>query len=289
MSSGLFRQLIFRSAHSVRHFQSRAVEASVHFANSLLVTIRNVIPPCIVTDFQQRLASPMVSELLFDHLPDLTYFVKNQIGQYIAVNQTLAERCGASTKEELIGRVATETFAKPFGHHFLAQDLALIRTGKSLINELEQHPYPRRGTGWCLTTKLPLRDSAGSVIGLVGMSRDLHLPKEDTSDFDSVARVVETIRGQLDEPLKISHLAESVGLSTWQLDQRMREVFGVTVSQFILQTRMDAAAKRLQQSSQSIVQIALSVGYGDQSAFTRQFRKTFGMTPRAYRNQADIS
>lgn len=255
------------------------------FANSHLATKPHVIPSPIVTDFYQRLASPVASELLFDHLPDLTYFVKNQNGQYIAVNKTLAERCGASTKEELIGCVSTETFSKPFGHHFLAQDLALIRTGKPLINELEQHPYPHRGTGWCLTTKLPLRDRAGVVIGLVGMSRDLHLPKEDTSDFDSVARVIEIIRRDLDQPLKISHLAESAGLSTWQLDQRMRELFGVTVSQFILQTRMDAAARRLRQGNDSIVQVALAVGYGDQSAFTRQFGKTFGMTPSAYRNK----
>lgn len=217
----------------------------------------------------------------------MTYFVKNHVGQYIAVNQTLANRCGVSDKTELIGRIATETFVKPLGQHFLAQDLTLIRTGKALINELEQHPYPHRGTGWCLTTKLPLRDNQGTVIGLVGMSRDLHLPKEDTSDFNSVARVIDAIRHRLDEPLKVSELAESAGLSTWQLDQRIRELFGVTAAQFILQTRMDAAAKRLRQTKDSIIQIALSVSYGDQSAFTRQFRKTFGMTPSVYRNHQE--
>lgn len=241
----------------------------------------------LVTEFCNRLAYPFASELLFDHLPDLTYFVKNQTGQYIAVNQTLAIRCGVSAKEDLIGRVATETFAMPLGQHFLAQDLALIRTGKPLINELEQHPYPHRGNGWCLTTKLPLRDHAGALIGLVGMSRDLHLPQEDTSDFDSIARVIEIIRRQVDQPLKVAELAEAAGLSTWQLDQRMRELFGLTVSQFMLQTRMDAAAKRLRQTDETIIQIALSISYCDQSAFTRQFRKTFGMTPSAYRNSAD--
>jgi len=237
----------------------------------------------LITDFLQRLATPLVGELLFDEFDNLTYFVKDNLGRYISVNLTLVRRCGMKNKAELIGKTAAEVYPTPLGNHFLSQDLELVRTSRPLVNELEQHPYPRRQTGWCLTTKLPLMDLAGGTIGLVGMSRDVQAPDKDPAIYASVAEVIEHIKRNIEEPSKSCELAELVGLSTWQLDQRMRELFGVTTAQLILQTRMDAAAKHLQGTTMSIVDVALRVGYGDQSAFSRQFRKTFGLTPGEYR------
>ncbi|EMI45780.1 AraC family transcriptional regulator [Rhodopirellula sp. SWK7] len=233
--------------------------------------------------FLKRLANPLASEVLFDQLENLTYFVKDDRGRYISVNQTLVERCGETEKAALIGRTSAEVFPDPLGEFFIRQDLEVVRTNRPLINELEQHPYPTHKTGWCLTTKMPLCDVGGEPIGLVGMSRDVQSPDQDPADFASVADVVQQIKRNLNQPLKTTDLAKSAKLSAWQLDQRMRELFGVTTAQLVLQSRMDIAAKRLRGSQESIVSIALAIGYSDQSAFSRQFRKTFGMPPGDYR------
>ena len=230
-----------------------------------------------------RLAEPFTGEGLFDHLADAVYFIKNDAGQYVSANQTLVQRCGLSKKSEVVGRTAVELFPEPYGRSFLEQDMALIASGQPLINQLEVHLFSPAGPGWCLTTKLPLKDASGQTIGLVGISRDLKTLDRETSDVGSVAEVVQFIKTHLDAPLRVQELADKVQLSPWQLDQRLRSLFQLSTAQLILQLRMQAAALRLENSEDSIAKIALAVGYSDQSAFSRQFRITTGLTPGEFR------
>jgi AraC-like DNA-binding protein len=76
-----------------------------------------------------------------------------------------------------------------------------------------------------------------------------------------------------------------VNLSVYQLDQRIRGLFHLSAGQFITQTRIEKACNLLKCTNESIANIALDCGYSDQSAFTRQFKQTAGLTPKAYRKQ----
>ncbi|MCA9139966.1 MAG: AraC family transcriptional regulator [Planctomycetales bacterium] len=230
-----------------------------------------------------RIADPFVSEQLFDHLTDIVYFVKDELARYVVVNQTLVERAGATSKTEVVGKTSLELFGGMIGERFYAQDMAVLQTREPLINDLEKHAYSPRGEGWCLTTKLPLVDAVGNVVGLVGISRDIQSLGDESNDLTQLAGIVEYIKQHLADPLRTTELAEQTGMSAYQLDRRCREVYGVTTSQLILQLRMGAAACQLRQSNESILAIALSSGYSDQSAFTRQFRRTFGVSPGKYR------
>ncbi|WP_147870989.1 AraC family transcriptional regulator [Stieleria maiorica] len=233
----------------------------------------------------QLLADPFVSEAVFDHLTDIVYFVKDRLGRYVVVNETLVQRSGASRKSDLIGKTSEEVFQGKIGSGFLEQDLSVIQTQQPLIDELERHVYPSNVTGWCLTTKLPLKGADGSVVGVVGISRDLQSPGEDASDLNQLADTVDHIKSHLETPLRTAELAERVGMSSYQLDRRCREVYGISSSQLVLQLRMSAAAAKLRQTDDPIVSIALAAGYSDQSAFTRQFRRTFGVSPGKFRAQ----
>src|SRR5262245_17435817 len=101
------------------------------------------------------LAEPFTGEGLFDSLPDVVFFIKNRAGEYVVVNQTLAERCGLRDKHELIGRRADEVFPAPLGANYLAQDRRVVLSGEAILNQLELHFYPAGGRGWCVTNKLP--------------------------------------------------------------------------------------------------------------------------------------
>lgn len=240
-------------------------------------------PTSLQAELFAQLAEPFTGEELFDHLGDLVFFIKNQRGEYVVVNQTLVERCGRREKAELIGRRVDELFPAPLGFGYREQDESVFRDGTPILNQLEVHFYPNGGRGWCLTNKLPLRDRASRVVGLVGISKDLQAANHRSRDYSSVAKVVRHIQTNYGEPLRLNKLAELAGLSAYQFEQRIRAIFQLTSGQFIQKVRMENAMRRLRESSASIAQIALDCGYTDQSAFTRQFRLTTGMPPSAYR------
>src|SRR4051812_27620416 len=89
-------------------------------------------------------ANPMFSEALFDALPDVVFFVKDAQSRYVAVNQTLAQRCGHQLKEKLIGRTTVEVFGASYGDTWLAQDEAVLTSGIDIFDRLELHLYPDR-------------------------------------------------------------------------------------------------------------------------------------------------
>lgn len=234
-------------------------------------------------EFFAELAEPFTGEELFDSLTDLVYFIKNARGQYVVVNQALVERCGFRDKRELIGRTADEVYPPPLGRSYRAQDEAVVRIGEPILNHLELQTYPGGVTGWCVTSKVPLRNRGGKVIGLVGISKDLHATSEAGEDYSSLSAVVQHIHARYDQPLKLQDLAAMARLSTYQFEQRMRKIFAITAGQFIHKVRMDGAVRRLRESTDSVARIAQDCGYAEQSSFTRQFKQTVGLSPARYR------
>jgi len=231
-----------------------------------------------------QLAKPFTGEELFDHLPDIVFFIKNTQAQYLVVNNTLVQRCGAQRKSELIGRTAGEVLRPPLAQSFEDQDRKVIQTGQPLIGQLELHFYATRDVGWCLTSKLPMRNHDGDVVGLVGVSQDLRLPDLSTDEYQHVIAAINFAEENLHAPPSVARLAEIAEMSPYQLDRRMRRVFGLTTGQWLLKMRIDLAQRRLRTSDESISHIAMQAGYSDQSAFTRQFRRATGLSPRDYRN-----
>ncbi len=229
------------------------------------------------------LAEPFTGESLFDCFADMVFFIKNQQAQYVVVNQTLVERCGMKDKAAIIGRTSDEVFPDPLGSQYRSQDEQALATGKPILNQLELHLYPSQGTGWCLTNKVPLYDRNGEVVGVAGMSKDLCSPSEKDEEYSQIAATVTYIQANYHQSLKVDQLAERAGLSTYQFERRLRKIFQLTAGQFIQKTRMDAAVTKLRKTDASIAAIAVDCGYSDQSAFSRQFKQTVGLSPGQFR------
>jgi AraC-like DNA-binding protein len=242
-----------------------------------------VANPSIVANLFARLADPFTAENVFDCLVGVVYFVKNERAEYVVVNRTLAERCGTHDKRVLLGKTAVQAFPPPLGRSFWEQDMRLLATGEPVLNQLELHLYPTGVTGWCLTDKFPLRGMGDTIVGLVGVSHDLHPPDEKADEYSSVAEAVQYARTNLDRRLVTEELATIAGLSAYQFDHRVRRLFRLSTGQLLLKLRMDLAAEQLRDTDRPVVAIGLGCGYADQSAFTRQFRRTTGLTPGEYR------
>ncbi len=237
-------------------------------------------------EFFQALGTHLWAEELFDRVTDTVYFLKDSNGRYMSLNQTLVERCGCSSKHDLIGRTAEDVFPDPLGAQITAQDKDVLEASVAIREKLELHLYADGRQGWCLTWKEPLRDPAGQPVGLSGLSRDLRSHAGFHAGIDQLSAVLAHIEGNLDKPLRLPDLAAMAGLSAYQLDSRIRQLFGVTAGQYITRARIDHACTLLKQPGEAISTIALACGYNDQAAFSRQFRQSVGLSPAAYRKKA---
>jgi AraC-like DNA-binding protein len=223
------------------------------------------------------------AEALFDRIPDVVFFIKDCIGRYVVVNQTLVTRCGMRDKNELLGQTAREVFPAPLGNRFFEQDRRVLASGVPIVQNLELHLYPTRLEGWCLTDKMPLLGTEGRVTGIAGISRDLQSPGTEADHLTEVAEALEHIRSSYGSELRVERLAEIAGLSIYRLNRRLRAIFGITASKLITKRRIDVASEMLRAGTKPIAEVANACGYFDQSAFSRVFRRTVGLTPRQYR------
>ena len=85
--------------------------------------------------------------------------------------------------------------------------------------------------------------------------------------------------------LSVGELANQVGLSSVYLQKLFKDNMGNTVYEFITQTRIERAKNLILRTNFSIAAIAKEVGYGTEQAFIMNFKKTFGMSPDAYKKK----
>jgi PAS domain S-box-containing protein len=233
------------------------------------------------------LAGLAIMEQLFDHVPETAFFLKDPAGRYLAVNQSLVERCGLHDKRDLVGRQVREIFPPELADRYASQDQMVLRTGRPIVDLLELHWYARRRAGWCLTTKLPMRDVNGAIIGLVGISRDLRAPGDSETIPASLAGTLEYLESHYAEAISPASLARRAGLPLTRFERLLKRIFRLTPSQLITQTRLAAASSLLRETDRPVADIAHASGFYDHSAFTRAFRSATGLTPTQFREQSE--
>jgi AraC family transcriptional regulator len=102
----------------------------------------------------------------------------------------------------------------------------------------------------------------------------------------AVARVTRTVRlieAQAATELTLDRLAQEARLSPFHYLRTFECVTGTTPHQYLLRTRLRAAATRLISGTERILDVALDAGFGDMSNFSRAFRSEFGVSPRGFR------
>jgi PAS domain S-box-containing protein len=235
-------------------------------------------------EFFANLRDPFTAEALFDYLPDIVFFIKDSRGRYVAANRALVERCGLQTREDLLGRRPSDVLGPTLGREYEKQDEEVLKTGEEITDQLELHVTESHDVGWCLTTKMPLIAQDGTTAGLVGVSRDLRIPDVRSDDFSHIADAIAYAEDNLSRRPGIRELADVAGMSVYQLDRRMQRVFGLTTGQWFLKHRIGHASRLLVDSGLAIADVAFAAGYADQSAFTRQFRRSTGLSPTQYQS-----
>jgi diguanylate cyclase (GGDEF)-like protein/PAS domain S-box-containing protein len=111
-------------------------------------------------------------ETLMDNVPDTIYF-KDRESRFTRVNRHAAARYGIRSPAEAVGRTDADYFTDEHAAKALRDERAILRTGKPLVNVEEKETFPDGEVRWVSTTKLPLRDRGGKIVGTFGISRDI--------------------------------------------------------------------------------------------------------------------
>ena len=109
---------------------------------------------------------------LIDALPDRVY-VKDVESRFTIKNAYDARQMGAASSEETVGKTDFDYYPLELAEQYFADDQAVLRSGQPLVNQEERIISADGTEGWILTSKVPLRDEQGIVIGLVGIGRDI--------------------------------------------------------------------------------------------------------------------
>jgi PAS domain S-box-containing protein len=114
---------------------------------------------------------------LLDNVPDSIYF-KDLASRFIRVSKSRALKAGVSDPQELIGRSDFDHFTSEHAQPAYDAEQQIIRTGQPLIDIEERETWPDGRVTWASSSKLPLYDQEGRVIGTFGISRDITARKE---------------------------------------------------------------------------------------------------------------
>ncbi len=99
-------------------------------------------------------------------------------------------------------------------------------------------------------------------------------------------RALAVIHDSLDQSLSLATIAAEVGLDRYYFSRLFRQSMGVSPYQYVLQQRVEKAKQLLQNSDRSIAEISMDCGFANPSHLARHFRKVIGVSPKAYRQQA---
>ena len=222
---------------------------------------------------------------LFDLLPDMSFFIKDRQGRFMAVNRRGCDYCGVKHEKDAIGKTDLDFFPHSRAVEYQEDDEIVMRTGKPIVNRLESAPEAEGSPRLVMSSKIPLRDAEGKIIGLAGFSRQLDQVRSGSSGEARFARVIEHMHQHPDAALSSAAMARMCGLSQSQFDRSFRRVFGSSARQYLLRVRVEAACRRLAETEETVAALAVELGFYDQAHFTRCFHRTMGLTPAQYRQQ----
>jgi PAS domain S-box-containing protein len=110
---------------------------------------------------------------LMDALPDAIW-VKDTESRFVIGNQALARQLGVAGPAEFVGKSDADFFAPELAESYRQNEVAVIASGEAKINHEEQgYSYALGKPVWYSSSKVPLRDAAGRVTGIVGIGRDI--------------------------------------------------------------------------------------------------------------------
>lgn len=153
-------------------------------------TLRNSIPPC---------QESLFLNVLMESVPDAFYF-KDADSRFLRLSTSMVRKFGFESENDLIGKTDFEVFSGEHAEQAFIDEQEIIRTGKGIVDFEEKETWPNGSVTWVSSTKLPLKNPDGVIIGTFGISKDITARKR-----------AEDERRSLEIQLQLAQKLESIG------------------------------------------------------------------------------
>ena len=166
----------------VGYISVKATAQTVTLQVQQLSTPHGLMLHCTAVNIQaaDNTAHPLVSDthlfrLLLAELPDAIYF-KDRQGRFFRTNRLHAKKLGFASEAVFIGKTDFDLFAEEHAHQAFADEQHIIETGCTISKE-ERETRKDQPDTWASTSKMPLRNEQGLIIGTFGISKDITATK----------------------------------------------------------------------------------------------------------------
>jgi len=109
---------------------------------------------------------------LLENIPDRIYF-KDTASRFLRVNNAVARLFGLNEPAQVAGKSDLDFFSQEHARQTIADEQKVLETGQPIVDIEEKETWPDGSETWVLSTKMPLRDSDGKIIGTFGISHDI--------------------------------------------------------------------------------------------------------------------
>jgi len=220
---------------------------------------------------------------LFGALPNALFYAKDKQSRFIYVNAAFMRSHGVERVEEILGRTDRDFSPPGFAEAYIAEDRRVMASRKEIAGQLWLVFHPEAKPHWYISTKVPLFNSSGGVIGIAGAMYGIEQPEEKSRYFGALWPAIRHMETNYGDNLSMGEMAGMTGLSSTHFNRRFQQLLRSTPREHLRGIRVQVACKLLSTTQRVLSEIAMETGFTDQSHFTRSFREGTGMTPRAYR------
>lgn len=215
-------------------------------------------------------------------------FVKDTQSTLMNSNQLFAEHFGFETIEQVKGKNDFDLFPHELATHYRKDDLEVIQSAESKLNIVELFPNHMGEMQWIICNKVPIVDIGGNVQGLCGACQKMEDSSVNLRPYIEISRALTYLKDNYTRKISNEDMAEIAGLSVRQFEKRFKQLFNTSAHQYIIRLRILKSCDMIVAGQESISDVALKLGFYDQSAFTSHFRKQIGLTPLNYIKQHSI-
>ena len=135
-----------------------------------------------------------------------------------------------------------------------------------------------------------LRRLRGKFSGAQQQADKVEMIEVKGNDEELMERIMKVVNKHLsDSDFTVDVLTQEACISRTQLHRKMKEMTGLSTSEFIRNLRLEQAARLLKEKKINVTQVAYTVGFSNLAHFSTVFRKHFGMTPSEYSEQSENS
>ncbi len=111
---------------------------------------------------------------LINNIPD-NIFIKDVKSRFILANENVVRLMGADSPKALTGKTDSDFYPKKLAGKYRKDEMEIIESGKAKLNIIEQVIDRNHNRKWYSTSKLPLKNNNGEIIGIMGIGRDITL------------------------------------------------------------------------------------------------------------------